>query len=66
MAGLLLVAGGRSREVALLLCPVSRMTMSPWMGFAGAVAVLPPMIDVDSLETDLGKYKLIPISYKCM
>lgn len=60
-AGLLLVAGGRSREVALPLCPVGRTT---WMGFAGAVAVPPPVIEVGNAETDLGKYELIPISYK--
>ena len=66
MAGLLLVVGGRSGEVALPLCPVSKTTLSPWMGFAGAVAVPPPVIKVGNTETDLGKYKLTPISYKCM
>lgn len=58
--------GGGSREVALLLCPVSRTTLAPWMGFAGAVATPPPVIEVGNPEMDLGKYELTLISYKCM
>lgn len=50
-----IAAGGRSREVALTLCQLGRMTSSAWMGCAGPVHVLLPTIEVDNPDTDLGK-----------
>lgn len=61
-----ITAGGRSREAALTLCQVGRMTSSAWMGCAGPVLLL-PTIEVDNPDTDLGKSgNTTPISYKCM